>query len=178
MKTPYVQATAALFVALTATAHAQSVQPGLWEIQHDMRIPGQPDISAQMAQMREQMKGLPPEARKMMEQQMGSMGIGMGEGTALRICLAPEDIKDDVIREGDTEGDCTFTKVSRSGNTWRGHMVCTDPPSQGDFTTTLHGPAHYTTEATLTSPEHGRIDMKTDARRISGDCGTLAKTPR
>lgn len=175
MKTPYIKAAIVLAFALTGNVHAQNVQPGLWEIKHDMRMPGQPDITTQMAQLREQLKALPPEARKMMEQQMGSMGIGLGGDASLRICLTPEDIKDDVIREGHTEGDCTFTKVSRSGNTWRGKMVCTEPAGQGDFTTTLHSPTHYTTEAIITSAEHGRVEMKTDARRISADCGALAR---
>ena len=167
----------ALAAGLAGAAQAQSIQPGLWEFKHDTRMPGQPGMAAQMAQMREQMKNLPPEARKMMEQQMASHGVAMGQDGALRLCISPEDAKADVIREGRTEGDCTFTQVSRSGNTWRGRMACRQPPSQGDFTTTLHSATHYTTQAVLTSKEHGRIDMQTEARRVAADCGALAKAP-
>ena len=154
-------------------AQAQTIQPGLWEFKHDMQMPGQPDRNAQMAQMREQMKNLPPEARKMMEQQMASHGMGMGADGALRLCISPEDAKQEPIREGHTEGDCTYTQVKRSGNTWSGRLTCKEPPSQGDFTTTLHSAAHFTTQATLTSKAHGRIDMRTEARRLSADCETL-----
>ena len=158
---------------LASTVQAQAIQPGLWEFKHDMRMPGQPDMAAQMAQMREQMKNLPPEARKMMEQQMESMGVGMGANGALRLCISPEDAKQEPVREGHTEGDCTYTQVKRSGSTWSGRLTCKEPPSQGDFTTTLHSAAHFTTKAALTSKEHGRIDMSTEARRLSADCGTL-----
>ena len=77
--------TLALAAACIAfAAQAQTIQPGLWEFKHDMRMPGRPDVAAQMAQMREQMKNLPPEARKMMEQQMAGHGMGMGADGALR----------------------------------------------------------------------------------------------
>lgn len=163
-------ATAACFAA---AAQAQDIAPGLWEFKHDVRVPGQPDMAAQMAQMREQMKNLPPEARKMMEQQMAGHGIGMGADGALRLCISPEDAKQDPIREGHTEGDCTYTQVKRSGSTWTGRLTCKEPPSQGDFTTTLHSASHFSTKAVLTSKQHGRMDMSTEARRLSADCGTL-----
>lgn len=162
----------ALALLLGANAHAQAIDPGLWEVQHDMQIPGQPNLAQQMQQMQEQMKNLPPEARKLMEQQMDA---SMGPGGALRICITPEEARGDVIREGQKEGDCTFTQVSHSGNVWKGRMVCVNPPSQGDFTTTLHSSSHYSTTAVLTSKEHGRIHMKTEARRMGGDCGKLAR---
>ena len=117
--------TLALAAACIAfAAQAQTIQPGLWEFKHDMRMPGRPDVAAQMAQMREQMKNLPPEARKMMEQQMAGHGMGMGADGALRLCIGSEDAKQDPIREGRTEGDCTYTQVKRSGNTWTGRLTC------------------------------------------------------
>lgn len=153
-------------------AQAQSIDPGLWEFTHDMRAPGQPDMSAQMAQMRQQMKNLPPEARKMLEQQMAGRGIGLGDNGALRVCIGPDDARREPISEGRTDGDCTYTQVARSGNTWTGRMACTKPPSKGDFTTTLHSSTHFSTKAVLTS-EQGRMNLTTEARRVSADCGTL-----
>lgn len=158
---------------IAGTAQAQSIQPGLWEFKHDTRMPGQPGMAAQMAQMREQMKNLPPEARRMMEQQMAGQGMRMGGDGALRLCISPEDAKADPIAEGRTEGGCTYTQVKRSGNTWTGRVTCKEPPSQGDFTTTLHSATHFSTKAVLNSKEHGRIDASTEARRLSADCGTL-----
>ncbi|GAB1382696.1 MAG TPA: DUF3617 domain-containing protein [Ottowia sp.] len=161
-------------------AYAQTIEPGLWEIKQDIRTPDRPEMAAQMAQMREQMKNLPPQARKQMEQQMASMGVGLNPDGAIRNCVSPEEARQDVIREGDKKDDCTYTKVSRTGNVWRGRMVCTNPPSQGDFTTTLHDRKHYTTEAVITGQDKGRptrMEMKMDARFVSADCGALAKRP-
>lgn len=169
-------AIAATCIALAT--QAQTIDPGLWEFKHDMRMPGQPDMAAQMAQVREQMKNLPPEARKMMEQQLAGHGVGMGTDGALRLCITPEEARQDPIREGHKEGDCTYTQVKRSGSTWSGRVVCKEPPSQGDFTTTLHSARHFSTKAVLTSKEHGRIDMNTEARRLSAGCGTLRPTAK
>jgi hypothetical protein len=52
-------------------------------------------------------------------------------------------------------------------------VVCRDPASQGDFTTTLHSASHFSTKAVLTSKEFGRVDMSSDARRVSADCGAI-----
>lgn len=162
---------------IAAAAQAQSIDPGLWEIKHDMRMPGNPEVAAQMAQMREQMKNLPPQMREMMEQQMASLGVGMGADGALQLCISPDQAKADPIREGHTEGDCTYTQVKRSGNTWTGRITCTQPPGEGDFTTTLHSATHFSTEAVMSSEEYGRIDMNTDARHLSADCGAIRPVP-
>ena len=70
MKPSHMQRAAWLALGLASTAQAQSLQPGLWEIQQDIRTPGRPEVAAQMAQAREQMKNMPPAMRKQMEQQM------------------------------------------------------------------------------------------------------------
>lgn len=157
-------------LCLATSAAAQEIKPGLWEIKHDMQIPGQPDMGQQMAQMQEMLKNLPPEQRKMLEQQAG---VAFGNNGALRICITPEDAKAGAIREGHSEGDCTYTRVKRTGNSWQAQMTCKQPPSQGDFKVTLHSPTHYSGTGTLTSKEHGRMTMKTEAHRVGNDCGTL-----
>lgn len=165
---------------LAGQARAQTIEPGLWELRHEVRMPDRPDMEAAMAQMREQMKNLPPEARKMMEQQMSGMGVGLGRDGAIRNCVSPEEAKGDVIREGEERDGCTYTKVSRSGNVWRGSVACKDPQSQGEFTVTLHDSKHYTMEARMTGQDQGRptrMEMKVDARFISADCGKLAPRP-
>lgn len=160
-----------LALLLAANVQAQAIDPGLWEVQHDMQMPGQPPMAPQMQQMQEQMRNLPPEARRMMEQQMGA---GRGPGGALRICITPEEARG-VIREGQKEGDCTYSQVSHSGNVWKGRMVCANPPSQGEFTTTLYSSSHYSTTALLTGQQNQRMHLKTEARRVGDDCGNLAR---
>lgn len=150
---------------------AQAIEPGLWEFKSEMKMPGMPDMTEQMAQMRKQLAQLPPESRKLVEQQMASMGVGMGQQGGLRMCMGPEQARQP-IQDGHRDGSCTYTQVSRTGNTWRGRMVCTDPKSEGSFTTTLHSATHFTTHAVLKSAQ-GEMNMKSEARRLSGDCGAL-----
>ena len=102
--------------------------------------------------------------------------MGLGDGGAVRLCISPEDAQAGPVREGKVEGQCTYTKVSHVGNTWRGVLVCKEPPSQGEFTTTLHSPERFTSQAVLTGKE-GRMEMRSEGRRLSGDCGALAKKP-
>ena len=165
-----------LVLGLATAAQAQSLQPGLWEIKQDIRTPGRPEVAAQMARAREQMKNMPPAMRKQMEQQMAQSGVGLGDGGAVRLCISPEEAQAGPVREGKVEGQCTYTKVSHIGNTWRGTMVCKEPPSQGEFITTLHSPERFTSQAVLTGKE-GRTEMKSEGRRVSADCGALGKKP-
>lgn len=163
--------------SLSAAVQAQTLQAGLWEFKNEMSIPGDNAMAQRMAQMRDQLKNMPPESRKMMEQQLASQGMAVGDsGATLRLCISPEDAKADPVREGQTEGGCTYTQVSRNGNTWKGRVICQEPPSQGDFTTTLHSTTHFTTQARVLSKEHGPVHMTTQARRLGSDCAALATT--
>lgn len=169
-------ATAVLAMCATIPAHAQEIRPGLWEFHTDMNMPGQPEIAAQIAQMREQMASLPPEARAMAEQQMAGMGIGLGDGGAIRVCISPEDAASDQIYEGREEDGCTYTNVKRSGTSWSGTLTCIDPPGRGSFETTLHAPTHFTASNRLETAD-GLIETRTESRWLASDCGALANKP-
>ena len=77
----------ALLVCATA-ASAQSIKPGLWEMQHKMG--GNPQIDQAMAQMQKQMAAMSPAQRKQMEAMMGQQGMtmptpGAGGGMAMKV---------------------------------------------------------------------------------------------
>ena len=72
-------------------AMAQSIDPGLWEMRSTMDMADQPGMAAQLQEMQEALKNLSPEERKMMEQQMGGQGVGIGPGGAVRICISAQD---------------------------------------------------------------------------------------
>lgn len=152
---------------------AQTLQPGLWEFKNEVQAAGDNAMAQRMAQMREQLNNMPPQSRKMMQEQLAKQGVSLGDAGTLRLCISPEQAKADPVREGQSEQGCTYTQVSRNSNTWKGHIVCQEPPSQGDFTTTLHSPTHFTTQARVTSKEYGPVEMSTQARRIASDCGPL-----
>ncbi len=171
--------TLALTFALCAagTAHAADIKPGLWEFKSKMDMPGMPDMSAQMAQMQEQMKNLPPETRAMMEKQMAAQGVAMGSGGALQVCITPEDAKGTRVFSGKTEGDCTYTNVVNSGDRIKGTITCTKPKASGTFEALIDSPTHFTSKVNMKSDE-GSMKVDTDSRWLAADCGKLKPTAR
>ena len=74
---------AGLLLLAAATAQATDIRPGLWEFRSTrMSAAGMPDMSAQMAEMQKQMKNLPPETQRMLQQQMAARGVQLGKDGA------------------------------------------------------------------------------------------------
>jgi hypothetical protein len=160
---------AALFVP--AVGQATDVRPGLWEFRSTrLNVGGLPDMSSQMAQMQQQLKNLPADMRRMMEQEMAARGVTLGSDGTVRSCITPDQAKQDNIYSGRTEGDCTLTNVVKTGNTVKGHVNCTQQQAGGDFEARIEGPEHFTTRVNMKSPR-GDMQMETDARWVSAQCG-------
>lgn len=171
-----------LACALSATAHAADpappIKPGLWEITTtSQQIDGQamPDIGAQMA---EQLKAMPPAMRQQIEAQMKSKGLQMAPGqrggTAVRTCVSKASL--DQNRWQATQGDCRNQITERSGKTWKWKVNCTQPPSQGEGSTTFISPEAYTNDMRMTMSGQGQpqtMTMKHQAKWLSADCGGL-----
>ncbi|MFN4065289.1 DUF3617 family protein [Azoarcus communis] len=159
----------ALCIAAPAS-YANDIKPGLWEFRSThLSLGGMPDMSAQMAQLQQQMKNLPPETRKMLEQQMAANGVSLGKDGSVRSCITPEQARQDNVYAGKTEGDCTLDSVTKSGNTISGRMSCPKEQATGDFTSRVSSPEHFTTRVNLKSPR-GDMQVETDARWISAQC--------
>lgn len=62
-----VSVAACLLSALALSAHAQSMKPGLWEMQTKMQG-GSGEMESAMAEMQQQMAAMSPEQRKMMQE--------------------------------------------------------------------------------------------------------------
>ncbi|HQA09992.1 MAG TPA: DUF3617 family protein, partial [Zoogloea sp.] len=74
-----------LLLCASAVGQAADIRPGLWEFRSTrMSVAGMPDMSAQMAEMQRQLKNLPPETQRMLQQQMASRGVQMGKDGAVR----------------------------------------------------------------------------------------------
>ncbi|GAB3477562.1 hypothetical protein [Polaromonas eurypsychrophila] len=73
-------------------ALAQSTKPGLWEINHKMG--GSAEMDQAMAQMQQQMAGMPPAQRKQMEDMLAKQGMSMGPsaggGISMKVCMTKE----------------------------------------------------------------------------------------
>lgn len=161
-------------LALPPQATAQEVDPGLWEFKSKMNMPGMGDMAAQMAEMQRQLDSLPPEARAMLQEQMAAMGMGLGPGGAIRVCITPEDARSEAVLSGQTEGDCTYSDVVSTATTIKGRISCTEPRAQGSFETRLQGRRAFTSKMTMSSAE-GQISGETEARWVAADCGALRR---
>lgn len=166
---------------VSGAAAAQSTKPGLWEIQHKMG--GNPEMDKAMAEMQKQLAAMPPDQRKMMQDMMAKQGgaiptVGAGGGMAMKICITPEmAARNDMPKQ--TEGDCTTTVTSRSGNTMKMKFVCTNPPSSGEGTYTFMGDTAYNMKMAMTSQHQGKpqnMTMEGQGKWLSADCGNVKPT--
>ncbi len=158
-----------------AYADTPPMKPGLWEITRlSHLINGQPvpDPSAMMA---EQMKNIPPQMRQQIEAQMKAQGVQMGSSggaSTVRMCITADMLAQN--RWHKAEQGCSTTSMSRNGNTWTWKLKCTQPPGEGEGSTTFSGSEAYTTKVRMTMAMQGKqqvMDMTHSATWRSASCG-------
>jgi hypothetical protein len=160
------------FAAAALPALAQTMKPGLWEINNKMSG-GQMDQA--MAEMQKQMAQMPPDQRKQMEAMMAQRGMQMAPGAggmSVRMCMTKEMVE---RNEVPTRDGCTTTKNQRSGNTMKIAFSCANPPSsgEGDFTFTGDG---YTSHMTIKTTVQGKPEtmvMDAKGKWLGADCGSI-----
>lgn len=178
-----IPAIAALLLATSASfASAQTMKPGLWEINTQLQG-GSGDMSGAMAKAQKEMDNMPPEQRKMVQDMMAKRGIQMGtsggRGMAIKVCMTQEMVDRNQMsthQSANSQNDCTQTNNTRSGNVMQFSYVCTKPPSSGQGTFTFTSPEAYTMKMTTTHTAKGqpeKMDMQTDGRWQGADCGTI-----
>ena len=159
-------------------AHAQTTQPGLWEISQKMG--GNPEMDKAMAQMQQQMAGLSPAEKKMMQDMLAKQGMSMpaagaGGGMAMKVCITPEmAAKQDMPVQ--TEGECTTTVTSRSANALKMNFVCKNPPSSGEGTYTFSGDTAYTMTMLMKGTHQGKpvnTTLDGQGKWLSASCGAV-----
>lgn len=167
------------FGLAAAPAAAQTMKPGLWEITNKMG--GSGDAGAKMAaaqaQMQQQLASMPPEQRKMMQDMMAKQGVNMapgaGGGMATRICVTREmAARNQPPAQG--RGDCKQEQLQKSGNTTKFKFTCTNPPSSGEGTVTLHNPESYSMNMKVQGGgQQGQMTMDAQGKWLSNDCGSV-----
>ncbi len=180
MKPLLVIAAATLAVA-SFCASAQSMRPGLWEINNRMQMAGQTE--KEMAQMQQQMANLPPEQRRMMEDMMAKQGLSMGAGSApgalsVRVCMTQEMAERDEVPAA--PGDCKNTVSPRSGDSMNFSFSCATPPSSGEGRIIFLSPENYTMKMNVSTTAQGKpekISMDGSAQWLSADCGAVKPAP-
>lgn len=172
--------TALLFGALafSAAAQAQSIKPGLWEMNQKMGGSAQMDQS--MAHMQQQMANMPPAQRKQMEDMLAKQGMSMptpgaGGSVVMKVCITPEmAAKQDMPMQN--EGDCTSTVTSRSASALKMSIVCKNPPSTGEGTYTFSGDTAYTMKMVMNTTHKGKpqtVTMDGQGKWVAAACGAI-----
>lgn len=180
MKPSHVWVTVAV-VGFSSSATAQQLKPGLWEVTNNIQS-GSGQTEKAQAALQQQMAGMSPEQRKMVEKTMAEHGMKMAPGGAggvtVRTCMTREMIERNEIPT--QQGECKTTKQERSGNTTKIAFTCTNPPSSGEGQFTMQSPEAYTMKMAIRTSIAGKADtMNMDAagKWLSADCGSI-KPPR
>lgn len=165
------QLSAAALLLSALPVHAIEMRPGLWEFSSDdvqvdgRQMPG-------MAEMVEQMKNLPAEQRKMMEDMLAAQGVELGTG-GVRMCLSPAQVKSRELPFQD-DPDCTQNVTEQSDRLWKFTFQC--PDAKG------HGEARLVSDREVTSmietdyrvgKQQGTSRMQSHGKWLGEDCGTL-----
>jgi hypothetical protein len=176
MRLSHFVAAAALCAASLPIA-AQTMKPGLWEINNKM---DDPQMNQAMAEMQKQLAAMPPAQRKQMEEMMAKQGVRMGGGGAgggmsAQMCMTQEMLDRNQVLM-DNRADCKITRQSRSGNTLSMAYTCANPPSSGEGTMTYHSPESYSSRMKVTSTVQGKpqtMTMEGTGKWLKADCGNL-----
>lgn len=167
------QLLAAAVLALALPAGAQTMKPGLWEMNNKMSG-GQMDSA--MAEMQKAMAGMSPAERKQMEAMMAQRGVKMAPaadgGMAVQVCMTKEQVERNDVP---MEKGCTATRNERSGNKVKFAFTCTNPPSSGEGETTFSSDA-YTSHMKIKSVVNGKPETMTidgKGKWLKADCGNV-----
>jgi Protein of unknown function (DUF3617) len=168
---------AVALIASTGFATAQTLKPGLWEVNNKMTS-ASGAMEKGMADMQKQLANMPPEQRKMMEDMMAkqgvSVGAGSGGGMSAKVCLTKDMVDRNEVAA--PQGDCQQTSSSRTGNTMKFAFVCTKPPSSGEGQMTFVSPEAYTMKMTVNSTAKGKpetMNMDASGKFLSSECGSI-----
>jgi len=158
-------------------AMGQSLKPGLWEI--NSKIGGSAETDSAMAQMQQQLAGMPPAQRKQMEDMLAkqgmSMGAGAGGGISAKICMTKEMAERNEVPQP-RQGSCTSSVSPRTGNTQKISYTCTQPPSSGEGQLTWQGSEAYTMKMVTSSSVKGKPEKMTldgTGKWLSANCGAI-----
>jgi hypothetical protein len=163
-------------VSSCLSAQAQTMKPGLWEINQKMQS-SSGEMEKGMADMQKQMAAMPAEQRKMMQDMLAKQGVGMGAGPAgmsIKVCMTREMIERNEIAP--QEGDCKSSYAPRVGNTMKMSFVCTKPPSKGEGQVSFVSAEAYTSKMTVTTQSGGRneqVTMDGQGKWLSAECGAI-----
>jgi Protein of unknown function (DUF3617) len=165
-----------LAIVSAASAQAQGVKPGLWEITSKMS--GNAEMDKAMAEMQKQLAAMPPAQRKQMEAMMAQNGMQISAnagGSTVKVCFSKKMAEDLDMRYSD-RSDCTHTRQPRLGNTIKFSFSCEGGKTTGQGEYKLLADAGWDGDMTITSIQNGKretMQMKSNGRWLGASCGNL-----
>lgn len=157
---------------------AQSMKPGLWEINNKMSS-GNGQLEQAMAEMHKQMAAMPAAERKTMEEMMARQGVNVsgaaGGAMLVKMCVTPRMAAQNMVPM-QQQGDCTQHRSALAGNAMKMSFTCTKPPSRGEGQIAFTGDTGYSMKMTVTAGAAGRGEtMQIDAtgKWLGADCGAI-----
>lgn len=155
-------AAAALAAAFMLPAAAQTIRPGLWEINN--KVQGAKGANANaLAEAQKQMANLPPEQRKMVEAMMAKQGIALAAGAdggmKITYCVTKEMAEKKELPAGQ-QGDCKTSHTPIAGG-MNISYTCTNPPSTGKGQVLFQGDSAYTMRMTMSGTVQGQQESMT-----------------
>lgn len=169
---------AAALAGAAFAAHAQSMKPGLWEITNKVQGAAGSQMAQAQAQMAEQLKNMPPDQRKMMEDMMAKQGVRMGAGgpggTTMQVCMSREMVERNEVPM--QKGDCKTTMQQRTGSTQKFAFSCSNPPSSGEGEVSYSGGEAYRSKFMINTTMNGKpetMHMEGSGKWLGADCGSL-----
>lgn len=157
----------------SAQAETPPIKPGLWQVQTERLVDGKKTVEMS-EQMKEQMKGMPPEVRQKMEEMMRKSGVDMSGAAGMKMCLSRESLD-----QGNWQGERTGCKTeftSRTKTSWKWRSKCDQPPSTSEGDSEFKDTENYTVNSSTTMTMDGRpqtTKMTLKGKWLGADCGTL-----
>ena len=167
---------ATILITTSFCASAQTMKPGLWQVDNKMQADGK--MGQDMAKMQQEMASMPPEQRKMMQEMMAKQGVSVGKdgpgSIGAKVCMTKEMAERNEIPSH--KDGCKQTLSSRSGNTMKISFTCTNPPANGEGQISFVSPEAYTMTMTMNTAVQGKpqkVNMDSTGKWLSADCGAI-----
>ena len=170
----------ALFGLIFASAaHAQTVQPGLWETRTQI-TPASPQARGALALLQQQIPNLPAAQRQQLDALMARQGLSLQGNGVVRSssCITPQ--MAERLELPVHQGDCTTVLSGRSASGFAFQFQCARPAVRGTGEVTLNGPRAYSLRGTTVASVNGhseRAEVQSSGQWLTAHCASGTSVP-
>lgn len=162
-----------------SAAHAQTVQPGLWETRTQI-TPASVQARGALALLQQQIPNLPAAQRQQLDALMAKQGLSLASNGVVRSssCITPQ--MAERLKLPVHKGDCTTMLSDRSASGFTFQFQCARPAVRGKGEVTMDGPRAYRLNATTVASVNGhseRAQVQSSGQWLTADCASAALVP-